>query len=472
MTPLRVTCVVLAVGLATSYALWRNAEDNLARESRSRFDASSSLVLAGIQRRVDDYQTLVLGMQGLFVASQHVDRPEFRRYYENLRGQMPLPGIRALHLTRRVSDSEKAAFMAAVRDDRSLDAKGFPDFAIHPDSAESEHFVIDYIEPFANNRPAFGLDVSSQPAARESLLAAGETGKTTFTQPFQLVQSAQGERGLVLRAPVYRRGAPLGSAAERHSALVALVGISLEASNILSDIFAQPFLAGLCAAVFDVGPQATNGNPAPVRQPIVERCTGDAAAENRDRGLSSTALIAAGGRFWEVRVSAGDAWVSRQQGGQIPALVLAASVAVSLLLAALYLALARSRTRAERLAAEMTIDLRRSEKRFRALVEMSEDWFWEQDSEGRFVSIAGTSERGAGKVPLALDEIKGRTRWELAPSGLTPAQWEAHRAQLAAREPFELEYRMLDGEGNEHWSKVFGRPRTACSSAITAPRTT
>jgi diguanylate cyclase (GGDEF)-like protein/PAS domain S-box-containing protein len=458
MTPLRVTCVVLAACLASSYALWRNAEDNLARESRSRFDASSSLVLAGIQRRADDYQTLVLGMQGLFIASQHVDRPEFRRYYENLRGQMPLPGIRALHLTRRVSDSEKAAFMAAVRDDRSLDAKGFPDFVIHPDSAESEHFVIDYIEPLANNLSAFGLDVSSQPAVRESLLAARETGKTTFTQPFQLVQSAQGERGLVLRAPVYRRDAPLGSAAERHSALVALVGISLDASDILSDIFAQPFLAGLCAAVHDVGPQATNGNPAPARQLIVERCTGDATAENRDRGLSSTALIAAGGRFWEVRVSAGDAWVSRQQGGQIPALVLAASVAVSLLLAALYLALARARTRAERLAAEMTIDLRRSEKRFRALVEMSEDWFWEQDSEGRFVSIAGTSERGAGKVPLALDEIKGRTRWELAPSGLTPAQWEAHRAQLAAREPFELEYRMLDGEGNEHWSKVFGRP--------------
>lgn len=458
MTPLRVTCVVLAACLASSYALWRNAEDNLARESRSRFDASSSLVLAGIQRRADDYQTLVLGMQGLFIASQHVDRPEFRRYYENLRGQMPLPGIRALHLTRRVSDSEKAAFMAAVRDDRSLDAKGFPDFVIHPDSAESEHFVIDYIEPLANNLSAFGLDVSSQPAVRESLLAARETGKTTFTQPFQLVQSAQGERGLVLRAPVYRRDAPLGSAAERHSALVALVGISLDASDILSDIFAQPFLAGLCAAVHDVGPQATNGNPAPARQLIVERCTGDATAENRDRGLSSTALIAAGGRFWEVRVSAGDAWVSRQQGGQIPALVLAASVAVSLLLAALYLALARARTRAERLAAEMTSGLRHSEKRFRALAEMSEDWFWEQDSESRFVNITGTSERGTGKMPLTLDEIKGRTRWELAPSGLTPAQWEAHRAQLAAREPFELEYRMLDGEGNEHWSKVFGRP--------------
>ena len=61
-------------------------------------------------------------------------------------------------------------------------------------------------------------------------------------------------------------------------------------------------------------------------------------------------------------------------------------------------------------------------------------------------------------MPLTLDEIKGRTRWELAPSGLTPAQWEAHRAQLAAREPFELEYRIHDGEGNEHWSKVFGRP--------------
>ncbi|MDP3688753.1 MAG: PAS domain S-box protein, partial [Sulfurimicrobium sp.] len=165
-----------------------------------------------------------------------------------------------------------------------------------------------------------------------------------------------------------------------------------------------------------------------------------------------------GGRLWQVSVSARQDWLARQQGSQAATLILAAGIVISLLLAALYLALARSRSKAAQLAARMTRDLRQSERRFRAMAEMSTDWFWEQDAEGRFVSITGAGLASASKMPLPLETIKGKTRWEISPSALSPAQWEAHRRQLAAREAFELEYRIGAAAGAERWLKVFGEP--------------
>jgi len=101
--------------------------------------------------------------------------------------------------------------------------------------------------------------------------------------------------------------------------------------------------------------------------------------------------------------------------------------------------------------------LRRSEQRFRAMAEMSTDWFWEQDTEARFTATTGS---GNGKRPWRLGDILGKTRWELFPGALTEQQWEAHRRQLAAHERFELEYLWNDAtEGRPRWVMVRGAPR-------------
>jgi hypothetical protein len=75
-------------------------------------------------------------------------------------------------------------------------------------------------------------------------------------------------------------------------------------------------------------------------------------------------------------------------------------------------------------------ELRDSEARFRALTELSSDWYWRQDEELRFVYI---SHQVADEHPL--DSVTGRTRWELP--GVTPlsSNW-AESAVLAARQPF------------------------------------
>lgn len=78
--------------------------------------------------------------------------------------------------------------------------------------------------------------------------------------------------------------------------------------------------------------------------------------------------------------------------------------------------------------------LRASEERFRALTEISSDWFWETDKAHRFtfMSIEMTIEYRIKRA-----DVLGKTRRELMPDAMTPQEWAAHDAILAARQPFQ-----------------------------------
>ena len=105
----------------------------------------------------------------------------------------------------------------------------------------------------------------------------------------------------------------------------------------------------------------------------------------------------------------------------------------------------------------MQQQLRLSEARFRALTELSADWFWEQDEKFRFVEVDG-----GGRYPLGIppaDHILGKTRWEL--EGCEPAEgdWHSHRELLRRHEPFrDFELRRRAADGAERILSIAGSP--------------
>jgi diguanylate cyclase (GGDEF)-like protein/PAS domain S-box-containing protein len=100
--------------------------------------------------------------------------------------------------------------------------------------------------------------------------------------------------------------------------------------------------------------------------------------------------------------------------------------------------------------------LRESEARFRSLIKLSSDWYWEQDENHRFTVLVGDVFRSTGIPP---QEQLGKTRWELEALNMTEADWEAHRQMVQAHQEFrDLEIRRPDTGLRPHWASVSGMP--------------
>jgi len=100
--------------------------------------------------------------------------------------------------------------------------------------------------------------------------------------------------------------------------------------------------------------------------------------------------------------------------------------------------------------------LRHSEARFRALTELSSDWYWEQDAQFRFVRMEGNLE--ASNV-MHQERHIGYTRWDSGVEGVSAAQWAAHRAQLEAHETFrDFQVQRRRADGSLMWASISGSP--------------
>lgn len=99
--------------------------------------------------------------------------------------------------------------------------------------------------------------------------------------------------------------------------------------------------------------------------------------------------------------------------------------------------------------------LRESEQRFRRLLALSSDWYWEQNEDFVFTSVFAQTPKANERARAAV----GKRRWEIPCLNMTDASWEAHRALLAARQPFhELELSRLDAAGEPLWVSTTGEP--------------
>ena len=97
--------------------------------------------------------------------------------------------------------------------------------------------------------------------------------------------------------------------------------------------------------------------------------------------------------------------------------------------------------------------LQASEARFRSLAEMSTDWYWEQDTNFRFVLMSD----GLQKTNVVA--TVGKARWELPILGLSEEQWQAHRALLERHEPFkDLIYQIRAQDGQIRTFAISGSP--------------
>ena len=99
--------------------------------------------------------------------------------------------------------------------------------------------------------------------------------------------------------------------------------------------------------------------------------------------------------------------------------------------------------------------LERSEHRFRDLTELSADWYWEQDTEFRFVDMS----MGAKSMGIPAHSFIGKRRWDFPWINMNEDDWAVHRGALERHEPFrDLQLRRRDDKGENVTISVSGKP--------------
>lgn len=105
----------------------------------------------------------------------------------------------------------------------------------------------------------------------------------------------------------------------------------------------------------------------------------------------------------------------------------------------------------------MAQQLAASEAKFRDLTQLSADWVWETDADYRlsYLSESAAPSLGGDWVRSGL----GKTGWDFGTVDFPKVDWEAHRADLEARRPFDgFQFTLRDPQGELHQVSLSGRP--------------
>lgn len=105
----------------------------------------------------------------------------------------------------------------------------------------------------------------------------------------------------------------------------------------------------------------------------------------------------------------------------------------------------------EQTVLDRTAQLRASEERFHRLTELSSDWYWEQDADGRFTQVSGPA--------LEMLGIGGGSSPESASERWNEAERAALKANIADRRPFlDLVCSRVSADGSRQCFLVSGEP--------------
>ncbi|MFC5497865.1 CHASE domain-containing protein [Caenimonas terrae] len=283
-----------ALAALTWYAVARGDSESRDREDEQRF----AQLTYEVTSKVEQAYTMLRGVQGLFLASDNVTRADFHQYARALRVGEGAE-LQALQFARWVPQQERAAFEAAVRADASLQPGGYPEFRIVPPGERPFYVATEFNEPMQGNEAAFGFDTASGPVRAAVLEASRDTGEATASAPFTLVQT--GKTGLVIRAPIYRRGATLRNVQDRRREYRGQVSVVFVADHLLGTALGHHLLPETEISLTDAG--AVDG-PAPGASGLLLLGRyGNLPARSPWREERTLAqVIAVHGRFWSIEM--------------------------------------------------------------------------------------------------------------------------------------------------------------------------
>jgi len=196
----------LAVCLAVvlTVVVFLNIRTGEWKRAQLEFERRTDHLAQALMTALGSYSDILYSIEGLFRASQYVDRSEFAKFVE--RSLFRYPGIQALEWIPRVPEGQRSLYEANARRD------GFADFQLKELNPQGqliavlprkEYFPVYYVEPFVGNENALGFDLASNAARLDAINRARNSGRPVASSRIRLVQEVGRQFGMLIFLPIY-----------------------------------------------------------------------------------------------------------------------------------------------------------------------------------------------------------------------------------------------------------------------------
>ncbi len=207
MWPSLATVPLIIIGM------FAQVQQNVVRQDlQTNFNKTISEVENVFATRMDIYSNTLTGTRGLFASSQEVTEDEWRSFISTYQLPTTFPGLRALGYAK-ITSAQATQVRASA---------GAQPIAILPDkSNESVRAPIVYIEPKTKIAAKYiGRNLFSDPVLSEVLKEVRDDGKARLSGRFvdPDIKDTDGVDALLV-APIYKRGLPITTVAERQVAI-------------------------------------------------------------------------------------------------------------------------------------------------------------------------------------------------------------------------------------------------------------
>lgn len=440
-------------------------EGNVRDEAQLRFERQASDAQHVIEMRIKSYADVIQGLRALFHTSDGLSRPQFHSYVSGLDLQRNYPGFQSLNYAEYVPAEGKTAFESKVRQDSSLDARGYPDFAIKPAGNRLEYFVLTYLEPTKNNRANFGLDISVRPEAAIALAAGRDTGNLITSGRLIRIDGPNKHIGLAMRLPLYRNGMPLATVAQRRAAYIGSVGAGFHVQDLMRGVLDESTLAHMRFKLYDTGPTDTAHAPSPSdnehllfdSNELLRTTPSVFDSKNPNAFFMTKLPMRVGGRIWEIQFSSKNEAIINQFDVFFPWLTLVTGLLMSVLLFFVLYSVTSSRSRALAMAKDITKDLRESEMRLTEAQQMAHLGNWSLNPLTGIMDWSAETFRIFGLDPSAVQPDFEKFLRGIHEDDRASLQEALQKTYRSAQE-FMTEHRISHSDGTTRWVQTICRP--------------
>ncbi|MES2320342.1 MAG: EAL domain-containing protein [Pseudomonadota bacterium] len=211
--------LTLLLGLLLTALLFASVRQVETQTAKIRFHEAAVQRIHAVSWGLNDAVEQVLVVNQLFRTVGAVGKEQFNSFTAPLLARYP--EIQALSYSRLLMDGDRARYEAEMR-------KRHPDYMItewvnnvqRKAALRDSYNVVEYIQPLRGNEAAFGLDTSRTDDQVEARLRSRKSGLPAATGLLSLVQYQGFHTGFLVLAPVYMRGAPVDTEAQRLRAVV------------------------------------------------------------------------------------------------------------------------------------------------------------------------------------------------------------------------------------------------------------